>query len=102
MRVASRAHLTPLAVLDLPALVVLWWVWHLEQADRLDALAREQRALQAARAVNLAVWKPEGLDDLERSISARWQQVTGATPTPTDPATLAALFGDTPTEATDG
>lgn len=105
MRVALGFRLTPLAVLDLSVVAVLWMAWHLEDRDAKQALAREQHALTTAKLVNLAVWSPEALDTHEQKLRGRWQALTGQTPAATDPATLAALFdaaNPVPPEPTDG
>ncbi|GEM_PF-2876173 len=92
MKVARALGLSPLAVLDMAAAVVLWCAWHLNDHEAVSALVREEAAIAQAKLVNLAVWRPEALDDEAAKLSARRMTLLGITPPATDAETLALLF----------
>lgn len=102
MKVARAFGLSPLAVLDMAAAVVLWCAWHLNDTELVTALAKEEAAIGHAKLVNLAVWKPEGLDDEAAKVRQRRNQWLGITEPATDPDTLAALFNAAEPVPTDG
>lgn len=99
MKVARAFGLSPVAVLDMAAAVVLWCAWHLNDAELVSALAKEEAAIGQAKLVNLAVWKPEGLDDEAAKVRQRRNALLGITPPATDAETLALLFNAAEPEA---